>query len=97
MFTREQPNRLWVTDIAEHRTYVHSDHGVQFTSWAFTDHAKRFGLVPSMGSIGDDNGVVESFWGRMRGAHRGGCTPAHDPAAEGIDDERDVDKPDGAQ
>jgi putative transposase len=99
MFTREQPNRLWVTDITEHRTYegkvycavvldtfsrrvvgwsidssqtaalvtnalgmaianrdpapgvvVHSD---QFTSWAFTDRAKRSGLVPSMGPIGD--------------------------------------------
>jgi len=97
MFTREAPNRLWVTDITEHRTYegkvycavvldtfsrrvvgwsidssqtaalvtnalgmaianrdpqpgviVHSDHGVQFTSWAFTDRAKRSGLVPSM-------------------------------------------------
>jgi transposase InsO family protein len=117
MFTRTQPNRLWVTDITEHRTYegkvycavvldtfsrrvvgwsidssqtaalvtnalgmaitnrdpqpgviVHSDHGVQFTSWAFTDRAKRSGLVPSMGSIGDcyDNAVIESFWGRMQ-------------------------------
>ncbi len=102
MFTRDAPNRLWVTDITEHRTYegkvycavvldtfsrrvvgwsidssqtaalvanalgmaisnrdpqsggiIHSDHGVQFTSWAFTDRAKRSGLVPSMGSIGD--------------------------------------------
>jgi transposase InsO family protein len=117
MFTRTAPNRLWVTDITEHRTYegkvycavvldtfsrrvvgwsidssqtaalvtnalsmaianrdpqpgvvVHSDHGVQFTSWAFTDRAKRSGLVPSMGSIGDcyDNAVIESFWGRMQ-------------------------------
>ena len=117
MFTRTQPNRLWVTDITEHHTYegkvycavvldtfsrrvvgwsidssqtaalvtnalgmaianrdpqpgviVHSDHGVQFTSWAFTDRAKRSGLVPSMGSIGDcyDNAVIESFWGRMQ-------------------------------
>lgn len=42
---------------------VHSDHGVQFISWAFTDRAKRSGLVPSMGSIGDcyDNAVIESF------------------------------------
>jgi putative transposase len=96
MFTRTQPNRLWVTDITEHRTregkvycavvldtfsrrvvgwsidssqtaalvtnalgmaianrdpqpgvIVHSDHGVQFTSWAFTDRVKRSGLVPS--------------------------------------------------
>jgi putative transposase len=99
-FTRAAPNQLWVTDIAEHRTYegkvycavvldtfsgrvvgwsidssqtaalvtnalsmaignrdpkaggvIHSDHGVQFTSWAFTDRAKRSRLVPSMGSI----------------------------------------------
>ena len=39
---------------------IHSDHGVQFTSWAFTDRAKRSGLVPSMGSIGDcyDKGLA---------------------------------------
>jgi transposase InsO family protein len=116
MFTRTQPNRLWVTDITEHHTregkvycavaldtfsrrvvgwsidssqtaalvtnalgmaianrdpqprvIVHSDPGVQFTSWAFTDRVKRSGLVPSMGSIGDyDNAVIESFWGRMQ-------------------------------
>lgn len=34
-------------------TIVHSDRGSQFASWAFTDRAKRSGLVPSMGSIGD--------------------------------------------
>lgn len=47
---------------------IHSDHGVQLTSWAFTDSAKRSGLVPSMGSIGQcyDNAMIESFWGRMR-------------------------------
>jgi transposase InsO family protein len=47
---------------------IHSDHGTQFTSWAFTERAKRSGLVPSMGSIGDcfDNAVVESFWARMQ-------------------------------
>lgn len=119
MFTREQPNRLWVTDITEHRTregkvfcavvldafsrrvvgwsidssqtsalvtnalsmaisnraplegtVIHSDHGVQFTSWAFTDRAKQSDLVPSMGSVGDcyDNATIESFWGRMQTA-----------------------------
>ncbi|OBA50104.1 transposase [Nocardia sp. 852002-20019_SCH5090214] len=49
-------------------TIIHSDHGVQFTSWAFTDRARKSGLVPSMGSIGDcyDNAVIESFWGRMQ-------------------------------
>lgn len=47
---------------------IHSDHGVQFTSWAFTDRAKRSGLVPSMGSIGDcyDNAMTESIWGRVQ-------------------------------
>ncbi|MCU1399511.1 MAG: hypothetical protein JWN62_2620 [Acidimicrobiales bacterium] len=49
-------------------TIIHSDHGVQFTSWAFTRRALESGLVPSMGSIGDcyDNGLMESFWGRMQ-------------------------------
>lgn len=34
-------------------TVIHSDQGVQFGSWAFTQRAKDSGLVPSMGSIGD--------------------------------------------
>jgi putative transposase len=34
-------------------TVIHSDHGVQFTSWTFTRRAKEPGLLPSMGSIGD--------------------------------------------
>jgi transposase InsO family protein len=40
----------------------------QYTSWAFTDRAKRSGLVPSKGSIGDcyDNAMIESFWGRKQ-------------------------------
>lgn len=47
---------------------IHSDHGTQFTSWAFTDRAVSSGLVPSMGSIGDcfDNAMMESFWSRMQ-------------------------------
>jgi putative transposase len=47
---------------------IHSDRGVQFGSWAFTDRAKASGLVPSMGSIADcfDNAMIESFWSRMR-------------------------------
>lgn len=49
-------------------TIIHSDHGVQYTSWAFTKRALDSGLVPSMGSIGDcyDNAMIESFWGRMQ-------------------------------
>jgi putative transposase len=50
------------------QTVIHSDHGSQFTSWAFTQRAKDSGLLPSMGTIGDayDNAVIESFWGRMQ-------------------------------
>ena len=32
---------------------VHADHGVQFTSWAFTDKVRTAGLMPSFGSVGD--------------------------------------------
>ena len=40
----------------------------QFGSWAFTDRAKRAGLLPSMGSVGDcyDNSMMEAFWSRMQ-------------------------------
>jgi putative transposase len=49
-------------------TLIHSDHGAQFTAWAFTSRAKESGLVPFMGSVGDcfDNAVIESFWSRMQ-------------------------------
>ncbi len=47
---------------------IHSDQGVQFGSWAFTDRAKASGLMPSMGSVGDcfDNSLIEAFWSRMQ-------------------------------
>jgi putative transposase len=115
-FTRAEPERLWVTDITEHRTLegklsccvvldaysrrvvgwsiasaptallttnaltmaienrrpgtgliVHADHGTQFTSRAFADRARRSGLLPSIGTVGDcfDHAVIEFFWGRM--------------------------------
>jgi transposase InsO family protein len=49
-------------------TVIHSDQGVQFGSWAFTDRAKDSGLVPSMGSVGDcfDNSMIEAFRSRMQ-------------------------------
>lgn len=116
-FSRDAPNRLWLTDITEHRTregklyccvvldaysrsvvgwsidnrqaaslvmsalgmavsrrkprqgsVIHSDHGSQFTSWAFSDRVKDAGLALSMGRIGDafDNSMMEAFWGRMQ-------------------------------
>jgi putative transposase len=116
-FTREAPNKLWLTDITEHPTregkvyccvvldahsrrvvgwsidshqasslvtnalqmaisnrtprpgtVIHSDHGSQFTSWAFSERVREAGLVPSMGTVGDafDNAVIESFWARLQ-------------------------------
>lgn len=49
-------------------TIIHGDHGPQFTSWTFTERARRAGLLPSLGTVGDpyDDAVVESFWGRMQ-------------------------------
>jgi putative transposase len=49
-------------------TILHSDHGSQFTSWAFGKRLVDAGIVPSMGSIGDcyDNSMMESFWGTMQ-------------------------------
>jgi putative transposase len=49
-------------------TVIHSDHGTPFTSWTFTERARKSGLLPSMGSIGDcfDNALIEAFWSRMQ-------------------------------
>lgn len=58
--TRRHPER--------YSAILHSDHGSQFTSWAFGKRLTDAGLVGSMGSIGDcyDNSMVESFWGTMQ-------------------------------
>jgi hypothetical protein len=47
---------------------IHSDRGVQFTSWAFSRNVRDAGLAPSMRAVGSpyDNAMVESFWGRMQ-------------------------------
>ena len=49
-------------------TIVHSDHGCQYTSWAFGQRLRNAGLLGSMGSVGDcyDNSMMESFWGTMQ-------------------------------
>jgi transposase InsO family protein len=49
-------------------TIIHSDHGAQFTSWGFTENVRRYGLMGSMGTVGDcyDNAPMESFWGSMQ-------------------------------
>ena len=49
-------------------TTLHSDHGPQYTAWAFSQKIRAEGLVHSLGTVGDafDNAMVESFWGRMQ-------------------------------
>lgn len=56
------------TRVTSPSTVIHSDHGSQFTSWAFTENVRRYGLLGSMGTIGDcyDNAPMESFWGSMQ-------------------------------
>jgi putative transposase len=47
---------------------IHSDHGSQFTSWAFSELIRTKHLTASMGTVGDcyDNATMESFWGTMQ-------------------------------
>jgi transposase InsO family protein len=47
---------------------IHSDRGVQFTSWAFSQNVSDAGIAPSMGAVGTpaDNAMMESFWGRLQ-------------------------------
>ena len=49
-------------------TILHSDHGSQYTSWAFGKRLRDAGLLSSMGTVGDcyDNAMMESFWGSMQ-------------------------------
>lgn len=56
------------TQSEESRTILHSDHGSQYTSWAFGQRLRAAGLLASMGTVGDcyDNAMMESFWGTMQ-------------------------------
>src|SRR5207302_2366381 len=49
-------------------TILHSDHGTQYTSWAFGKRLRDAGLLGSMGPVGDcyDNAMMESFWHTMQ-------------------------------
>jgi len=46
----------------------HSDHGSQYTSWAFGTRLRQAGILGSMGSIGDcfDNSMAESFFATLQ-------------------------------
>lgn len=45
----------------------HSDHGCQYTSYAFGKRCKAMGIRPSRGSVGDayDNAMAESFFATL--------------------------------
>jgi putative transposase len=45
----------------------HSDHGCQYTSYAYGKRCVENGLVPSMGTVGDayDNAMAESFFATL--------------------------------
>ncbi len=47
---------------------IHSDQGVQFASWVFSQKVTKAGLAPSVGAVGApfDNAMVEAFWARMQ-------------------------------
>lgn len=49
-------------------TICHSDHGSQYTSWAFGRRLRAAGVLGSMGSIGDayDNSMAESFFSTLQ-------------------------------
>ena len=59
---------VWRRQPPEGQTIAHSDHGSQYTSWAFGRRLRAAGLLGSMGSIGDcfDNAVAESFFGSLQ-------------------------------
>jgi putative transposase len=46
----------------------HSDHGCQYTSWAFGQRLRQAGLLGSMGTVGDayDNAACESFFATLQ-------------------------------
>jgi len=52
----------------ERKTICHTNHGSQYTSWAFGRRLRAAGLLGSMGSIGDcfDNCMAESFFGTLQ-------------------------------
>jgi putative transposase len=59
---------LWRRRPPAGQTICHSDHGSQYTSWAFGRRLRAAGVLGSMGSIGDayDNSVAESFFSTLQ-------------------------------
>ncbi len=58
----------WRRRPPEGQAIFHSDHGCQYTSWAFGRRLRAAGVLGSMGSIGDayDNAMAESFFSTLQ-------------------------------
>lgn len=59
---------IWRRQPPEGTCVAHSDHGSNYTSWAFGRRLRAAGLLGSMGTIGDafDNAMAESFFGTLQ-------------------------------
>jgi putative transposase len=59
---------IWRRRPPEGQTVHHSDHGSQYTSWAFGRRLRAAGVLGSMGSVGDayDNAMAESFFSTLQ-------------------------------
>jgi putative transposase len=58
----------WLRRPPAGQTIHHSDHGCQYTSWAFGQRLRAAGLLGSLGSIGDcfDNALCEAFFATLQ-------------------------------
>lgn len=59
---------IWRRNGREAATVMHTDHGSQYTSWAFGRRLRAAGILGSMGTVGDalDNAMAESFFGTLQ-------------------------------
>ena len=59
---------IWRRNDRSDQTVMHTDHGSQYTSWAFGRRLRAAGILGSMGTIGDafDNAMAESFFGTLQ-------------------------------
>ena len=59
---------IWRREGRDKSTIMHTDHGSQYTSWAFGRRLRAAGILGSMGTIGDayDNAMAESFFGTLQ-------------------------------
>ena len=59
---------IWRRRPPDGQAVCHSDHGSQYTSWAFGRRLRAAGILGSMGSVGDayDNAMAESFFSTLQ-------------------------------